>query len=393
MEVRVRPGDMLWHYSQLFFIPTVLIIDSNPGINPYALQVGQTVTIPGFTETSYTVQPGDTFWKIAQSRYLSIDALQLLNQQVNPNNLQVGQTIRLPERVTSLIVNPQAHYDFTRMQADLEKLQSIYPFITRRSAGNSVLNLPLYDIRVGKSDRKVQMNASFHANEWITTPVLMKFLNEYLLALTNSYLMSGVDPLIMYERFQLSAIPMVNPDGVSLVLNGPPSGIENELINLNNGSLDFSGWKANIRGVDLNKQFPALWEIERDRKPKEPGPRDFPGTQPLSEPETQAMANLVRNESFDRLLALHTQGQEIYWGFEGLEPPESEVLATDFANLSGYRSVRYVDSFAGYKDWFIQDFRRPGFTLELGIGQNPLPISQFDEIYSHIKPVLVRALL
>ncbi|WP_062108908.1 M14 family metallopeptidase [Bacillus niameyensis] len=393
MEVKVRSGDSLWLYSQLFFVPLLLIIDSNRGVNPNGLHIGQTIKIPGFTEDRYTIRRGDTLWNIAQSRNLNIDTLLLLNQNMNPNALQVGMTIRLPLRVTSFVVGDPSHYDFVRMRNDLRTLQEIYPFISLQSAGNSVMDLPLYDARVGNGNRKVQMNAAFHANEWITTPVLMKFLNEYLLALTNGQNISGVPALSLYTQNQLSAIPMVNPDGVSLVLNGPPAGREAEVIALNRGSTDFSGWKANIRGVDLNKQFPAKWEIERDRKPQEPGPRDFPGTRPLSEPETIAMANLVRNESFARLLALHTQGQEIYWGFEGLEPPESEVLANDFARLSGYEAIRYVDSYAGYKDWFIQDFRRPGFTFELGLGQNPLPITQFDEIYAHMKPALVRALM
>ncbi|MBS4219307.1 LysM peptidoglycan-binding domain-containing protein [Bacillus sp. FJAT-49711] len=393
MEIRVRSGDTLWHYSQLFFIPTVLIIDSNPGINPNALQVGQLIKIPGFTEHTYTIRSGDTFWKIAQSHHLNIDALLLMNQNINPSQLQVGQNIRLPLRVTALTMNSRDHYDFQKMKADIEKLLAIYPFIRRREAGKSVDNLPLYDLRVGKTNRKIQMNASFHANEWITSPILMKFLNEYLLALTNGQNISGVSALSIYQQSQLSAVPMVNPDGVSLVLNGPPAAKREEVIRLNRGSTDFSGWKANIRGVDLNKQFPANWEFEKERKPKVPGPRDYPGSSPLSEPETKAMADLVRNESFARLLALHTQGREIYWGYEGLEPPESETLANDFARLSGYTAVRYVDSFAGYKDWFIQDFRRPGFTIELGLGQNPLPISQFDEIYAHVKPLLVRALI
>ena len=89
---------------------------------------------------------------------------------------------------------------------------------------------------------------------------------------------------------------MVNPDGVDLVLNGPPSSepYRSNVIEWNNNSLDFSGWKANIRGVDLNDQFPAEWERERARNPKNPGPRDYGGESPLSEPEAIAMADLTR---------------------------------------------------------------------------------------------------
>lgn len=96
---------------------------------------------------------------------------------------------------------------------------------------------------------------------------------------------------------------------------------------INDGSTDFSGWKANIRGVDLNNQFPARWEIEAARKRQRPAPRDYPGPAPLTEPESQAMARLTRESNFDRVLAYHTQGEVIYWGFENLQPPEAEILA------------------------------------------------------------------
>lgn len=393
MEVRVRAGDTLWHYSKLFYIPLVLLIDSNPTFDSNALPLGKFVKIPGFTTSEYKVHNGDTYWKLARSRNVDIDALVLLNQDTNPTHLKVGTIIRLPERVTKPIVNGNRAYDFNIMSKDLETLQKIYPFIKSDEVGKSVLQLPLDQLKIGKSSRKVHINASFHGNEWITTSVLMKFLNEYLLALTNGLTIKGISALTLYLRSQLSAVPMVNPDGVNLVLNGPPTTKRAELIKLNNGKSDFSGWKANICGVDLNKQFPAKWEFEKKRKPVEPGPRDFPGYTPLSEPESKAMAALAEQSNFERLLALHTQGEEIYWGYNRLEPPESEILANDFSAVSGYKSVRYVDNYAGYKDWFIQQFHKPGFTLELGHGQNPLPIEQFDEIYEHVSGIFVRALV
>ncbi|MNZ75627.1 Gamma-D-glutamyl-L-diamino acid endopeptidase 1 [compost metagenome] len=187
---------------------------------------------------------------------------------------------------------------------------------------------------------------------------------------------------------------MVNPDGVDLVVNGPPSEepYRSDVLRINGGSDDFSGWKANIRGVDLNNQFPALWEREAARGPREPAPRDYAGTGPLTEPESQAIANLTRSRSFNRVLAFHTQGKVIFWGFEGLEPPESETLANEFARVSGYEPIRYTDSSAGYKDWFIQDWRRPGFTIEVGRGTNPLPLTQLEEIYQESLGILLASL-
>ncbi|MGG5255061.1 hypothetical protein ACQYAD_16640 [Neobacillus sp. SM06] len=112
----------------------------------------------------------------------------------------------------------------------------------------------------------------------------------------------------------------------------------------------------------------------------------------MTEPESIAMANLAANSNFDRLLAFHTQGEEFYWGYEGLEPPESALIAKEFERVSGYKAIQYVDSHAGYKDWFIQEFRRPGFTIELGKGINPLPLSHLEKIIVTMEGLFFAAL-
>ncbi|MNN32719.1 Gamma-D-glutamyl-L-diamino acid endopeptidase 1 [compost metagenome] len=181
---------------------------------------------------------------------------------------------------------------------------------------------------------------------------------------------------------------------MDLVIHGLPNQepYRSNVLSYNGGNTDFQGWKANINGVDLNDQFPALWEREVARNPVERGPRDYPGTAPLTEPEAIAMANLTRQSDFDHVLAFHTQGQVIYWGFENREPAYAETIANEFARVSGYEAIRNVESYAGYKDWFIYDFRRPGFTIELGTGVNPLPLSQFDEIYEESLGILLASM-
>ncbi len=393
MQVHVRSGDSLWNYSQWFLIPLNLIIDSNPNLNPTSMQPGQIVHIPGFTTISYRIKKDDTLWKIARRRNLSVDALLLVNPNKNPNQLSVGDVIQLPQRVIAPLTNRAVPYTFSLMTSDLNKLKEIYPFIKINTIGQSVLGKPIQEIRFGKGKKKVHLDASFHANEWITSPILMEVLNTFLLSLTNGNLIRGISSMPLYNAVDLSIVPMVNPDGVDLVISGPPSAQREEVIRINKGSTDFTSWKANIRGVDLNNQYPANWEIEKERKEeKAPAPRDYPGDAPLTEPEAVAMANLARNRSFDRLLALHTQGEEFYWGYEGLEPRESRVLAEEFERVSGYKAVQYIDSHAGYKDWFIQEFRKPGFTIELGLGTNPLPLSQFREIYEEFLGIFLASL-
>ncbi|RUT41487.1 LysM peptidoglycan-binding domain-containing protein [Paenibacillus anaericanus] len=394
MEIRVRGGDSFWGYSQLFGVPIQLLLDSNPGINPQALMIGQTVNIPGYVTREYQIVPGDTIWQIARTAGVPQDTLLLLNPSIQANSLRVGQIIQIPVRVTNYMVHTSRPYDYGDMLEDLNTLAEVYPFIRIQSIGTSVMGKELPEIRIGIGSKQVHANASFHANEWITTPVLIRFLNEYLLALTNNGSIRGLVMNPLYESTMLSLVPMVDPDGVDLVVNGLPSEepYRSDVLAINGESSDFSGWKANIRGVDLNNQFPALWERQAEIGPQAPAPRDYPGTAPLTEPESQAMANLTWNSNFSRVLAFHTQGRVIYWGFEGLQPPESEVIVNEFARVSGYEPIEYVESWAGFKDWFIQDWRRPGFTIEVGQGTNPLPLSQFEQIYQESLGILLASL-
>lgn len=223
----------------------------------------------------------------------------------------------------------------------------------------------------------------------------MKFLEETADAYASGSFWLGKNVRRLLANYCLWIVPMVNPDGVELVLNGitPNHPYGASLLAMNHGSGDFSNWKANIRGVDLNDQFPAHWEVECERRGQlVPGERDYGGDAPLTEPEASAMAEFTRESDFELVLALHTQGQEIYWNYRDYEPSCAEIMANRLAKASGYQAVKLTGSDAGYKDWFIQEFRRPGFTIEVGCGVNPLPAETFDLLYEEIKPLLLEGM-
>ena len=393
MEVTVRSEDTLWYYSQLYKVPLQLIMESNPKASTKNLKILEKISIPGFQSVNYTMRAGETLAGLAASRNLPIDAIKLLNPSIKFEQLIGNETILLPERIMIPYLPTTIPCGYKSLIEATSYLKQIYPFITVSSIGSSVLEKPILEIRVGRGAKKIHMNASFHANEWITTLVLIHLLNNYLLAITNGTPLRGVDSMKMYQNVELSLVPMVNPDGVNLVLYGPPLEQKEMTIKINENQDDIIHWKANIRGVDLNNQFPAKWEIEKQRKlPKSPAPRDYPGKEPLTESEAITMAELVKRNSFDCIVAFHTQGEEFYWGYEGHEPPEAEAIAKEFERVSGYQAIRYVDSHAGFKDWFIQEFKRPGFTIELGRGINPLPLSMFNDIYKRAEGIFVAAM-
>ena len=298
------------------------------------------------------------------------------------------------------IVSTNRFYTTDLLYDNIRKLLFSYPFLQSENIGFSVLGNPIPYIRIGRGPNKVFYSASIHANESITTNILMKFIEDFCIAYINNSDIYGNNARNIYNYASIYIVPMCNPDGVNLV-NGYYSSesaiyLQAQNIARNYPNIDFpSGWKANIRGVDLNLQFPAGWENAREIKFAQgfttPAPRDFVGFGPLTEPEALALYNFTLQNNFRLILAYHTQGKEIYWQFQNYAPQEAEEIGNVLATVSGYRlaDVPFESSFAGYKDWFLQDFRRPGYTIEAGIGQNPLPISQFDEIYKDNLGILV----
>ena len=95
------------------------------------------------------------------------------------------------------------------------------------------------------------------------------------------------------------------------------------------------------------------------------------------------------------MITYHTQGRVIYYKYQDKTPPNSEEIAKKFADISGYtiEDVPTNSSFAGYKDWFILYYNKPGFTIEVGLGENPLPISQFAGIYRENLGILVTGMI
>lgn len=390
----VQPGDTMYKIAQRFGVDLQDLIRANPQISdPSRIQVGQVIFIPVEAPVeviTYVVQPGDTMFKIARAFNVTLDELIAANPQItDPARLIPGQIAYVPTRpVAPGIVRTNIPYSHAVMMEDLQALQDRFPFIQMTVIGYSVLAKELPAIRLGTGTKEVHYNGAHHANEWITSPLLMKFVEDFSSHYEEGTAWRGFDIRSIYRTTSIWVVPMVNPDGVEIVQQGitPEHPFYRELLRWNAGSTNFDRWKANIRGVDLNRQYRANWELARQFGSDGPAPYLYAGPAPESEPESKAVANFTRTHVFRLVIAYHTQGQVIYWNYLNEAPPEAAVIVNEFARLSGYLPISESPeeaSHAGYKDWFVLAYKRPGFTVEVGRGVNPLPIDQFPQIYNN----------
>lgn len=210
--------------------------------------------------TYYTIKSGDTLNSIANTFNTDVRFILIANPSLNANNLQIGRIILVP---FGNVVFTDISYIYTILESDIISLNRIYPFLQTTNIGFSFLNKAIPCIRFGKGSNKVFYNASIHANEWITSVVLMKFLEDLCKAYVLNTTIYGINARTLYENTSIYIAPMINPDGVDLVTGYLKPGNEiyenSKRIANNYPNIPFpSGWKANIRGVGLENLQPVI---------------------------------------------------------------------------------------------------------------------------------------
>ncbi len=288
-----------------------------------------------------------------------------------------------------------ASYDYRARQKALQALCRQYGFLQKAVIGKSCAGREIAVYRMGTANQYSLLAAAFHGSEHITSVVLMMLMEELAHAVSLDGMAGGFNIRKKLQNRSILFVPCVNPDGCEISLyGGIAAGTWRRTIEKTGGQ-DLTHWNANLRGVDINHNFNAGW---RELRQKEcaagiygPGPTRFGGRSPESEPETRAIVKLCRALTICRAAALHTQGEVIYWEYGNNTPPCSLGLAQALGKVSGYHPEAPCDlaTGGGFKDWFIQEFCRPGFTFELGKGQNPLPPQEAATIYQKCREMFL----
>lgn len=276
-----------------------------------------------------------------------------------------------------------------------------YPVLRPAVVGHSVLGreIPALMLSAGGVGQPVLMAAAFHGQEWLTTLCALRLCEELCAAERARVSLCGVPVHKALRDRQIWFVPLVNPDGVEIARYGSDAAGIYAATAAAAGA-DIPGlWQTNARGVDINHNFNAGWaqmqELAQKNGKISPGRRYYSGPEPESEPETRALTDLCRRYEFRHVVALHSQGEEIYWSYGDHTPIRSRMMARVLGAASGYAVAEPTEmaSHGGFKDWFIHRYHRPGFTLELGRGQNPLPLTSFETIYEKAREMLVLSVL
>ena len=275
-----------------------------------------------------------------------------------------------------------------------------YPSLKIFPIGKSLLGREITALSIGNPTGAISFVGATHGLEWLTCTLLIKFCHNLLAAMEEGGRLSDIDVCRALRNRSLVIVPCLNPDGVEIALRGAQAGGRfAEMIEQTSGGNPEKVWQANAGGVDINHNFDAGWKLVKEMEVAagitSPGPTRYGGEHPHSEPETLAAATFCMTYQPRSLYAVHSQGEEIFWHYGPHTPRRSKMMAQILASSSGYALSKPegLASHGGLKDWFIEKFHRPGFTIEVGLGKNPLPLADLDKIYGKIEEMLMIATL
>lgn len=294
-------------------------------------------------------------------------------------------------------------YTYQEMQVDLNILKTTYPQMQMDVLGNTIDGRQLYHVVVGNpsAPHKILVHGGIHAREYISSQLVMREIVALLEMQKNNLLYHGQSVATLLQNTCIHFVPMVNPDGITLVQGGIDAlntqaaktmvmsmAAQDQVTDL---ATYLRKWKNNINGVNLNRNFDAFWQ-EATPKVDHPSNMFYKGTRAESEVESKALANLCRQLRPDYTISYHTQGRVIYWYFgeTGNYKAKGQYLANVVHQNTGYTisdTWSQTDA-AGFKDWAVQKLDIPSVTIELGRGTSPVDESQITQMWTENDGIL-----
>ncbi len=330
----------------------------------------------------------------------------------------------------SVIETDNALYTYEMMVKDIGTLTGKYPrILSKETIGKSVDGRDLYCLYLGNkvAPHKVFIQSSIHGREYMNTQLVMRLVEYYCANYENGDICSRSYSDLL-NRVCFVIVPMVNPDGITIVQSGldalndpalrenPKAGYEADAEYMTLAVDEFGDsywmdhyrdetydrafyppdvitfedylkqWKSNANGVDLNNNFDGNWEEVDVKEHISYG--SHKGTKPESEPEAKAIADLARKDDYDMYISYHSKGEIVYYDTNGCSPAASQQ-SYDLANLA-CRQLKYMSvsnrtaanvNQGGFTDWVLLELNKPAITIESGRHRCPLKIEEFKPMW------------
>lgn len=209
-------------------------------------------------------------------------------------------------------------------------------------------------------NNQIIISGGIHAREHVTSLAVIRQIFHFL----NSY------KILKDLKGGIYFLPMLNPDGNLLCLEGivsAPSEKRETLIRINGGNKDFSLWKANSNGVDLNTNFDAKWSLGKQNV-FSPSSANYVGSNAFCEKETKYLRDFSLKVKPKATVSYHALGNEIYWQFgqNQKDGTRDKKIAEKLNERLNYKIIGDDgNSTGGYKDWCIAELKIPSLTIEI----------------------------
>ncbi|MBR3149747.1 MAG: peptidase M14 [Eubacterium sp.] len=307
-----------------------------------------------------------------------------------------------------IISDKSVKYSYKALCADIKELRAEYTdILDYNSIGKTYDNREIYELVLGNQDAEnhIIIQSTIHGREYTNSLLVMRQVEAICKNYNNAYKGKKVSQLL--DSVCMHIIPMANPDGVTISQYGA-KGIKDKKLRKSIKSMCkkygggkksyYTRWKANARGVDINRNFPLKWK-SNDSGVYKPGNSFYKGKAAVSERETKALINHYKSVKPKTVIAFHSSGSIIYWDFlqTGELRNRNKSLFITIKKLNGYKDAKasqgkpklgpYFGEWSGYK------MGVPTLTIETGNGNRPLSKKEYKTTWKKNRLVLIETLL
>lgn len=213
------------------------------------------------------------------------------------------------------IIKLNKKYSYNNLVNDLYFLNYIYKELIIKNIGKTNLNRKIFVIKIGNGNKKILIKTTEKANESILASCMLSFIEELMQKNTKKELYKGYEIEKILNENTIYFIPMVNPDGVGLVLREKEILLNKKYKNIwekYNQILEL--WNANIRGVDLEYNYKQIWENNSKKIFKKeftkPNYKMFPGINYLSEIECINIEKFIKIMKIKKIITIKLFGNK-----------------------------------------------------------------------------------